>query len=156
MEPEGASKSKHTSHLGHAVRRLRVDKRLSQAQLGNLIGMSQEAVSRYENKVRIEDEVLKQFAKGLDVSVDLIKELEEDKPLVFYIENNTFSGNDTTIAAEYKPGEITNNYIDKAFYDSLLQMQKLYENSIRLYDQLLQSTQEKIASLEKQIAQQKN
>ncbi|WP_106829589.1 helix-turn-helix domain-containing protein [Parabacteroides pacaensis] len=160
------SSASSKSHHGHAIKRLRRDKKLSQKQLGDLISMCQQNVSHYEEEEKISDELLARFAKGLDVSVDLIKELEDEKPLAYYIENNTFSNKDNSIASG-NIGEIgsvtTTNQSDKALYTALEEMQKLYgkgmqlyENSIRLYDRLLQSTEEKIADLASKLSQGKS
>lgn len=146
--------SKRTHH-GHAIRKLRLDKKLSQGELGNMVGYGQQRISYYEEKEKIDDELLQRFAKALDVSTDLIKELEDDKPLAYYIQNNTISDNkdNSTNSVGIGATITTTNQTDKALYASLEQMQKLYENSIQLYKQLLESTQEKIANLENELSQ---
>lgn len=85
-----------SNHHGHAIKRLRRDRGLTQKELASLIGMSPQTLSRYESQDVIDDDILKQVAKGLNASMELIKELSEDKSLAFYVENNTFSGNNTT------------------------------------------------------------
>lgn len=94
METENKTKERENKHYGHAVRRLRQDRRLSQKELGRKIGMTQPTVCRYEEQPFFEEEILQLFAKGLEVSVDLIKEMEEDKSLTYYIENNVISANE--------------------------------------------------------------
>ena len=61
-----------------------------------MIGMSQETLSRYEEKEKIDDEMLGRMSKELGVSVEFIKEMEDDKPLTFYIENNTVTNENNT------------------------------------------------------------
>lgn len=97
-----------------------------------------------------------------DVSVAFIKEMEEDKPLSFYSENNTVTNENNTTAAGGKTGNLTgneegytvNNYVDKDFYTSLLdRMQALYDNSIQLYQENNKFLHGKIAALEEEISQ---
>lgn len=147
------TKKQWNTHHGHAIKRIRRDKGLSQKNLAQLINMAQQTVGRYEEQEKIDDEILERFANGLDVSVDLIKELEDNKPLTYYIENNTFSNKDNSIGINVGESTTINHPAEKAFYTSLEQMQKLYDNSIQLYNQLLTSTQEKIAILEKKISE---
>lgn len=89
MGNEEKIKPTENKHYGHAVRRLRQDRRLSQKEFGMKIGMAQQTVCRYEDQLVLEDEILQIFAKGLNVSVDFIKKLEDDKFLTYYSENNT-------------------------------------------------------------------
>lgn len=86
METE--KKVKKTHH-GHAIAYLRRLKGLTQAELGGLICMSQQAVSGYEGQKVIKDEILTPFAKALNVEIEDIKNME-DRPLQ-YIGNNTVS-----------------------------------------------------------------
>ena len=141
---------KRNTHHGHALRRLRLAKGLTQKQLGELSHICQQQVSHYENEKEIEDNILKQFAKGLGVSVELIKELEEETPLVFYIENNTFDQENENSAGSKNVAineNSTNNYADKALYDALEQMQKLYEKGMQLYESSLQANNQLLQSL---------
>lgn len=163
METEVNTSAKRKIHYGHAVKRLRTDRMLSQKEFGEKIGMSQQALCRYEDQEKIEDSVLERFAKGLGVSVEFIKELEEDKPLTFYIENNTISENtvDNTassiIAVNNVNEDVTNNYqTDKALQVALEQLQKLYETNMQLYNQYFKSSQEKFDRLEKELSELKN
>ncbi|WP_106832268.1 helix-turn-helix domain-containing protein [Parabacteroides pacaensis] len=165
MESEEIVKDKNCRHHhGHAVKRLRQDKRMSQADLGKEIGMVQSRVCYYESLEKISDDILERFAKVLNVSVDFIKEMEEDKPLMYYIENNTVTNENNTTESGSSLGNINgnstlNNHIDKSLYTALEQMQKLYEssmqlynNSMQLYNEHLKSTEEKISTLEKEIS----
>lgn len=58
----------------------RLEKGYSQEKLADLIGMSQSAYSRRENgNIKITDNEWKRIAKQLDVKIELIYELEENK-----------------------------------------------------------------------------
>lgn len=123
--------------------------------------MSQETLSRYEEKDKIDDEILARMAKVLGVPVEFIKEMEDDKPLAFYIENNTITNENNTTAAGGEIGNISsknecpstyNHYVDKEFYTTLLdRMQSLYEKSMLLYQENNKFLHQQIASLEKEI-----
>lgn len=83
-------------HHGHSVRRIRLASELTQRELGKRIGMSIQNIYRCESKEELSDDILAQFAKGLNVPVEFIKNLEEEEPM-FYFENNTFSPTETSI-----------------------------------------------------------
>lgn len=158
MESETYPQKKRT-HNGHAVRQLRVDKRLSQEEFGKLTGMTQPSVCRYEEKEKIEEHILERMAKALEVSVDFIKEMEEDKSLSYYIENNTFTDNNVGMANN----STINNQSSQTLYTALEQMQKLYDsgmelykNSLEAYQQVLKRTEEKIATFENKISELEN
>lgn len=163
METEVNTSAKRKIHYGHAVKRLRTDRMLSQKEFGEKIGMSQQALCRYEDQEKIEDPVLERLAKGLGVSVEFIKELEEDKPLIEYIQNNTITDNTientngTTLASNNNEGN-TYNYTDdkEALHVVLGQLQKLYETNMQLYNQYFKSSQEKFDKLEKELSELKN
>lgn len=165
MESETYPQKKRM-HNGHAVRQLRVDKRLSQEEFGKLIGMTQPSVCRYEEKEKIEEDILARMAKALKVSVDFIKEMEEDKSLTFYIENNTFTNSNTdnsTAVANPVESNIHITSPDKSLYTVLEQMQKLYDsgmelykNSLEAYQHVLKRTEEKIVTLENKISELEN
>lgn len=144
-------------HHGHAIRRIRLDEGLTQKELGELVCLVQQAVSTYEEQENIDDEMLGRFAKALKVPVELIKNLEDNKSLVEYIQNNnTFTNAEngtSVIASPFEGGVNTSYQADKNLFTALEQMQKLYSNSIELYDKLLKSTEEKISMLEKEISQ---
>ena len=147
-------------HHGHTIKRLRRARGITQKQLAQLIHVSQQQISLYEEKDEIEERMLKQFSEVLEVPVDLIKNLEEDSKLSFYIENNTQENENSPGSKNVTVNESnnsTNNYTDKALYTALEQMQKLYEKGMELYanslqsnNNLLKTLQERIDLLEKQ------
>lgn len=160
METEENTSNKKRTHHGHAVKRLRMDRRLSQKDLGNIIGMSQQALCRYEEQEKIDDLTLERLAKGLEVSVELIKELEEDKPFVEYIQNNTITDNTientkgTTLASNHNEGNTYNYTDDKETLHLILEkLQKVYESNVQMYNQYFKISEEKFDKLEKEIAE---
>lgn len=158
QEKDKSAARNRDAHHGHAIKRLRIDKGLSQKELASLVHMSQQTLSRFEDKRVIEEEILNRFAKGLDVSVDLIKELEDERPLAYYIENNTFSGNTGSFTAANSmdmDDVVTTNHRDETVQTLIEQLQKASEENKQLYEKLLQSAQEKINTLEQQLSQKK-
>lgn len=149
---------KPQNHHGRAIRRLRRDKGLSQKELASLIGMSPQTLSRYEAQEVVDDDILKQVAKGLNVSIDLIKELSEDKSLAFYVEYNTFSGNGATVNDSSNNKDASNDksvyQIDETQKALLEEIRKSseearlqYENIIAAYKELLESYRQEIREL---------
>lgn len=155
QEKDKSAARNRDAHHGHAIKHLRIDKGLSQKELASLVHMSQQTLSRFEEKRVIEDEILNRFAKGLDVSVDLIKELEDERPLAYYIENNTFSGGSSAAINMNNNDTMNTNHRDETVQTLIEQLQKTSEENKQLYEKLLQSAQEKINALEQQLSQKK-
>lgn len=121
--------------------------------------MCQQQISRYEEQPKIDEELLRRFAKGLNVPVKLIKALDDEHPLTFNIGNNTFSDNTMTGSSTvvgYVENSTTNNQADQSFQVVLEQIQKLYESGMELYNRYIKLTEERFAALEKEIFQKKN
>lgn len=163
---QAQTQCKPQSHHGHAMKRIRRDRGLSQKDLAALIGMSPQALSRYEAQEVVDDDILKQIAKGLNVSIDLIKELEEDKSLAFYVQNNTFSGNNatTTMNMHDSSADKSVNYqIDQNQKALLEEIRKnseearlQYENIIAGYKEMVESYKEEIKVLKGMISERKS
>jgi len=139
---ESIDKREKNTHQGHAIRRIRNSMGIKQEALAADMGITQSLVSFYEQKKEMESDMIEKFAKALNVSPELIRELEED-PLTIIIENNTFENNkDTAIAAGYLAGDniVNNNPVDKI---------------VELFEKLLEKEQEKIALLEKLLKDKK-
>jgi len=128
-------------HHGHNIRRLRIEKKISQGTLADKVSLSQQTVSRYESTRVIDDEMLDRFAKALDVPVDLIKTLEEDSEVNFYIENNTFHSN--CHISPFSRDTNVNNLV-KEIID-------LCNEKTALYERMLILEREKITMLEQML-----
>ena len=113
--------------------------------------VSQQQISLYEEKDEIEERMLKQFSEVLEVPIDLIKNLEEDSKLSFYIENITNENSPGNNIGTSITDNSTNNYTDKALYTALEQMQKLYEKGMELYESSLQSNNQLLKTLQDRI-----
>jgi len=125
-------------HQGRNVKRFREMLGWKQEALAYALGddWSQKRVSLLEQKELIEDNIIEQVAKILNVPVDAIKNFNEESAL--NIISNTFTSNDTSTlnAINYQP---TFNPIDKVV--------QLFEENKKLYEQLLASEREKIEIL---------
>lgn len=150
MEAEGKKVIQFKNvHQGHTLKRLRRARGITQKQLAQLMHLSQQQISYYEDQEEMEEKILNEFAKVLEVPVEMIKNLEEDTKLSFYIENNTQENENSpnSMNGNNANNTTTNNYADKALYDALEQMQKLYEKGMQLYESSLQANNQLLQSL---------
>ena len=128
-------------HHGHNIRRIRVEKELSQKQISDLTHLSQSSISKYEMARRIDDETLRKFSKAMNVPLELLKTMEEDAQTIVF-ENNTINNTDhgganTHVGYTENENNITNlNPIDKI---------------TELYERLLKEKDEKYAALERRL-----
>lgn len=123
METEVKSQTERKIHHGHAIKRLRRDKGLSQQEFGKLVGASQSKVGRDEDEAILNDKDLELYAKGLGVSVDFIKNMEDEKPLVEYIQNNysnTYTYNGNSVDNRGEIGTFSNG-IDSSLLEKVLE-----------------------------------
>lgn len=90
--------------------------------------------------------MLERFAKALDVSVDLIRTLEEDNEVNFYIENNTFHAN--CHISPFSRDTNVNNLV-KEIID-------LCDEKTALYERMLNLERDKITMLEQMLKEKTN
>ncbi|MBD8348983.1 helix-turn-helix domain-containing protein [Dysgonomonas sp. HGC4] len=134
-------------HQGRNVRRLRQALGIKQEVIASALNITQQAVSHYEQKQEIDDDTLVKIAQALNISVELIKELEED-PATIYIENNTFEDG-SQVGTVGLMGENTN------IYNPIEKIIELSNEKAALYERLLQVEKEKIALLEELLKEKK-
>ncbi|NRT32408.1 transcriptional regulator with XRE-family HTH domain [Clostridium beijerinckii] len=66
------------SSFGERLRELRIEKELTQEELGHKFGLHKTRISQYElNKRQADDEMKKKFAKFFDVSLDWLMGLTD-------------------------------------------------------------------------------
>ena len=70
METE---KYTNTIHLGRKIERVRRLRGMTQAELGDLLGITKQAVSKIEQTEKFDDERLGEIASALGVTVDGLK-----------------------------------------------------------------------------------
>jgi transcriptional regulator with XRE-family HTH domain len=125
------------THHGHNVRRWREMLQIKQDVLANGLNLSQQTISRLEAQEKIDDETLEKIAKELAVSVDAIKNFDEEKAI--NIVSNTFHEGSSTggCITHYK---CTFNPIDKVI--------ELSEQQAELYERIIKEKEDKISLLE--------
>lgn len=141
-------------HHGHAIKRLRRDNQLTQKELGELIGLTQQTVGRCENEKELDEDMLERFAKGLKVSPDFIKELDDEKPLSAYIENNTFTNSSSNISI----GVGTYNSQENVAVMNLIlnKLDESYKTTINACNEMILYLKNEIVELKGKISQQEN
>lgn len=131
-------------HIGRNIARIREMRGMKQKTLAELLGVSQQKISLYENAEELEDLKLEPIAKALEISVDALKNFSEDAffNIVANTYNNTSNDNSTLIASSlnYYP---TFNPIDKLL--------ESYEENKKLYERLLETEKEKSKLIEELI-----
>lgn len=145
MERETEEKTGKNVHQGANVRRLRNIMGVKQSSLAEMLGTTQQKVSRIESQRVIEKDTLLQIANILNVSPKIIEELDEN-PLSIVIENNNFeigygSISNTAIIQNDQNNENTiNNPLDK--------IMELNKQTTDLFERMLAVEKEKSALLE--------
>ena len=145
MERETEEKTGKNVHQGANVRRLRNIMGVKQSSLAEMLGTTQQKVSRIESQRVIEKDTLLQIANILNVSPKIIEELDEN-PLSIVIENNNFetgygSISNTAIIQNDQNNENTiNNPLDK--------IMELHKQTTDLIERMLAVEKEKSALLE--------
>ena len=145
MERETEEKTRKNVHQGANVRRLRNIMGVKQSSLAEMLGTTQQKVSRIESQRVIEKDTLLQIANILHVSPKIIEELDEN-PLSIVIENNNFEtgygsiGNLGIIQNDQNNENTINNPLDK--------IMELNKQATDLFERMLAVEKEKSALLE--------
>lgn len=114
-------------HHGRNIKRLREMLGVKQEHIANELNMTQQAVSKLEQKEEIEEDVLAKVAKVLNVPTEAIKNLSDEA--TFNIIANTY--HDQSSAVIY---QCNFNPMDKV---------------VELYERLLTAEKDKVAMFEK-------
>ena len=124
------------THIGRKISRIRELRGMKQETLASELGISQQAVSKMEQSVHIDEDILERVANILGVPSDAIKKFSDEG--VINIISSTL--HNTSGLVNYNP-EFTFNPIEKIV--------ELYNDKIDLLERLLQSEREKIEILKK-------
>jgi transcriptional regulator with XRE-family HTH domain len=112
-------------HLGKKIERIRMLKGMQQDTLATELGLTQGAISRMERSENVNEEKLKQVADALGVSVEAIKNFDEQAAI---------------------------NNLQNTFHDSSVQNQfNPIEKIVNLYERLLESEHKKVELLESMV-----
>lgn len=148
MEKEIENKLTKRVNQGENVRKIRQILGMKQDFLAQELGVTQQVVSRWEQKRELDDATLTRIASALHVSPKIIEEMEENSTSIC-IENNTFefesgSTNNGSIGSQNDNGTLNDN---KTIHpvDKLIELCKEH---VSLYERMLTAEKEKIAVLE--------
>lgn len=123
------------NHLGRKIERVRRLRGMSQNELGELLGITKQAVSKMEQNENIDDERLEKIATALGVTVDGLKEYNEET--VLYNTNNFYENCGVKNA-------VSNTCSDQTFNNFPI------EQAIELFEKLLDKQKEQFESLKKE------
>ena len=130
-------------HHGRNVKRLREMLGIKQETLAEKLALSQQTVSRFESQEELEDDILNKIADVLHISVDAIKNFNDD--VAVNIISNTFNNNEGQSVACHQYYNF--NPIDKII--------KLYDEKMELYERMIKTEQDKNALLERLLGEKK-
>jgi len=127
------------AHEGRNVKRIREILGIKQETLAAVLGLNQQRISLLEQKEVIDPELLNDVAKALKVSVEAIKNFNEEAT-VYNIQNN-YDGATLNQSPNYQYNyQPTFNPLDKI---------------VELYDALVKSEREKVDLLQKLLNERK-
>lgn len=116
-------------HIGRKIEKIRTLKGIKQETLAAKLGLSQGTLSKLEQSATIDEDKLRQIADALEVSVDAIKNFNEDA-IVNNIQNNYDSS-------------VVNSQINYQFNS--------IEKIVELYERMLAAEKKKNEDLEAEI-----
>jgi transcriptional regulator with XRE-family HTH domain len=112
-------------HIGRKIERIRRLRGMTQTDLGDLLGVTKQAISKMEQTEKIEDDKLKQVAGALGVTEDGLKKFTEET--VLYYTNNFYENSNTTAT---NIGTISN--LENINHFSMEQAVKLFEELLKI------------------------
>jgi transcriptional regulator with XRE-family HTH domain len=131
-----------TKHEGKNVKRLREILGVKQETLAAELGINQQKMSFIEQKEKIDDEVMEQISKALNVPMEAIRNFDEE--VAINIIATTFNSHDNSFATK-----CTFNI------NPIEQWVEALKKNEDLYERLLQSEREKVQLLEKILQERK-
>ena len=115
----------NATHIGRKIERIRRLRGMTQTDLGDLLGITKQAVSKMEQSEKIEDERIKRVADALGVTEEGLKKFTEET--VLYYTNNFYENSNAT--ATYI-GTISN--LENINHFSMEQAVKLFEELLKI------------------------
>ena len=123
-------------HIGRKIERVRRLRGMTQADLGDILGVTKQAVSKMEQTEQMEDERIKQVAEALGVTEEGLKKFTEET--VLYYTNNFYENSNATAT---NIGTVSS--IENINHFSM-------EQAIKLFEELIKIEREKFESLKKE------
>lgn len=115
----------NVSHIGRKIERIRRLRGMTQTDLGDLLGITKQAVSKMEQSEKIEDDRIKRVADALGVTEEGLKKFTEETVLYY---TNNFYENSNVSASNIEP--ITN--VENLNHFSMDQAVKLFEELLKI------------------------
>jgi transcriptional regulator with XRE-family HTH domain len=126
----------NTLHIGRKIERVRRLRGMTQADLGDILGVTKQAVSKMEQTEQMEDERIKQVAEALGVTEEGLKKFTEET--VLYYTNNFYENSNATATNIGTVSSIENiNHFPM-------------EQAIKLFEELIKIERKKFESLKKE------
>jgi len=135
----GTTYSMKRKHLGYNVKRLREILGVKQEDLAERMQLSQQSISKLENKDDLDNETLEKVANALNIPPDAIVNFTDEGTI--HIISNTFSDN---VSVNDNAASIINYPIN----NPIERIVQLYNEKIELYERMLKLRQEQMALLE--------
>jgi len=123
-------------HIGRKIERIRRLRGMTQTELGDLLGVTKQAVSKMEQTEKIDDDKMKQVADALGVTEEGLKRFTEETVL-YYTSN--FYENCKVSASNIGP--ITN--VENLNHFSMEQAMKLFEELLKIEREKFKQEKEK-------------
>ena len=115
----------NATHIGRKIERIRRLRGMTQTDLGDLLGITKQAVSKMEQSEKIEDERIKRVADALGVTEEGLKKFTEET--VLYYTNNFYENSNATAT---NIGTISN--LENINHFSMEQAVKLFEELLKI------------------------
>lgn len=126
----------NTLHIGRKIERIRRLRGMTQSDLGDILGVTKQAVSKMEQTEKMDDGKLKLVAEALGVTEEGLKNFTEET--VLYCTNN-FYENCQVNASNIGPISTVENLNHFSM-----------EQAIKLFEELIKIEREKFESLKKE------
>lgn len=127
------------NHIGRKISSIRELRGMKQEVLAEVLGISQQAISKLEQSETIEEDRLEAVAKALGVTKEAIENFSEELAINYF---NNFYDNSSSQGNSFNQGMYTTfNPLDKLL--------ESFEENKKLYERLLQAEKDKNAYLEK-------
>lgn len=115
----------NVTHIGRKIERIRRLRGMTQTDLGDLLGITKQAVSKMEQSEKIEDDRIKRVADALGVTEEGLKKFTEET--VLYYTNNFYENSNVSAS---NIGPITN--VENLNHFSMDQAVKLFEELLKI------------------------
>jgi transcriptional regulator with XRE-family HTH domain len=142
-----ATERKNRTHEGRNVKRFREILGVKQEALAIGLGeeWNQKKISLIESKENIDDELMEEIARVLNVPAEAIRNFDEEKT-IYNIQHNYEGSNVGSGSATLNAGSDTSTFRDCTF-NPLDKLMEVMEENKALYERLLQSEKEKVELL---------